>query len=62
MRSNIDKTAKFELNAVAAVVISCCAPFSNSRVMKDAKEKGVHFFHVPQDPVETTGADPAIYT
>ena len=60
MRSNIDKTAKFDLNVIAMVVISC-APFSNNRVMKDANEKGVHFFHVPQDPVQTIGADPAIY-
>ena len=50
--SSIEKTVKFDLNVIAMVAIACCAPFSNNRVMKDAKEKGVSFFHVPQDPVE----------
>ena len=60
MRSNIDKTVKFNLK-LNLVVISYRALFSNNRVMKDAKEKEVHCFHVSQDPIETIGADQGSY-
>lgn len=34
------------------MVISCCAPFCANRATKEAKEKGIRFYRLPQDPIK----------
>ena len=34
------------------MVISCFALFCTNKATKEAKEKGIHFYRLPQDPIK----------